>query len=165
MKGFTLIELVLSIALIGIMAFAIGPGLAAGVKSYDLITTRKQMLGSSRAGMDRMVREIRLIPGSAQVTSIGASSFQFQYPAGTSITYSLSGTNLMRNSDILISDVSALTFTYYGETDVVTATAASVRSVGIQFTSTGHGSIPSYTLRTRVFLRNTGNNYANYTTP
>jgi len=136
LRGFTLVEMILSIAMMGMMAALLGPWLVTSIKSYDLITSRQTMLAQVRSGFDRMTREIRLIPGQSQVTATTASSFQFQYPAGTSITYSLSGTNLMRNSDVLIPNVSALSFTYYDQSGASTVTASSVRSVSFQITAT-----------------------------
>jgi prepilin-type N-terminal cleavage/methylation domain-containing protein len=164
-RAFTIIELILTIAILGVLAGGIGPGVSAAINTYDRILNRRQMLAEAEAGMERMVREIRLIPGSSQVTSAATTSFQFQYPTGTSITYSLSGTNLSRNSDILLANISSLAFTYYTQAGATTTTAASVRSVGIQFTMTSSGSTPSLTLSTRVFIRNTGNNYVNFTSP
>jgi prepilin-type N-terminal cleavage/methylation domain-containing protein len=164
-RGFTLIEMVLSIAMLGVMMLALGPGLRASLDKYNLLSARRQAISDVRSGMDRMVSEIRLIPASAQVISIGATSFQFQYPAGTPITYSLSGGNLMRNSDILISNVSSLAFAYYDQSGAVTATTSAVRAVSIQLTADVPSTSTSYTLRTRVFLTNTGNYYANFTSP
>lgn len=164
-RGFTLVELVLVLGLLGVMIGVLAPWLINSVRSYDLITTRRTMLGQVRAGFDRMIREVRLIPGQSQIIATSATSFQFQYPTGTSITYSLSGTNLMRNSDVLIPNVTSLSFTYYDQSGNTTTTPANVRSVTMQVTATTTSSATPYTVRTRVFIRNTGNYYANYTSP
>jgi prepilin-type N-terminal cleavage/methylation domain-containing protein len=156
-KGFTIVELVLSIAILGILSLAIGPGLSNAIQSYNLIGTRRMGAAEARAAMERMVREIRVIPRRKEVIQITASSFQFQYPVGTTITYSLSGTNLLRNSDVLLSQVTSLSFTGYDETGVATTIAGDIRSVQVSFTT----SLP-ITLRTRVFLVNTGNLYRGF---
>jgi prepilin-type N-terminal cleavage/methylation domain-containing protein len=163
-SGFTIIEFVLSIAILGIIATAVAPTIYAAVSQYSLIWSRRAVVAEVQSGMDRMLYEIRLIPGSAQVTTIGASSFTFQYPTGTSITYSLSGGNILRGSDILIAGVTALAFAYYDEDGNVTATAANVRSVGITLTATVSGST-AYSYRSRVFIHNTGNRYTTFTSP
>ena len=165
MKGFTLIELVLTITILGVLSMVIAPNMFNAIKGYDLVGTRRLVLAEGRAGVERMAKEIRLIPGAAQITSVAAQNFQFQYPTGTSIAYTLSGTNLLRNSNILIGNINALTFTYYDESGTSTLTAANVRSVGILFTIDSPGAIANYTLRTRVFLPNTGNNYDHFTSP
>ena len=123
------------------------------------------MLTQVSTGFERMMLEIVLIPGQSQITTTSASSFTFQYPAGTSITYSLSGTNLMRNSDILIENITSLAFTYYDQAGNATTTPASVRSVQVQLSAITDTSTQPYTIRTRVFIRNTGNNYASFTSP
>lgn len=164
-RGFTLVELVLAILLLGVFGTVLAVGLPVAVEAYDLVWARRMVLAQAQSGMERMVSEMELIPGSAQVTTTLASNFQFQYPAGTSISYALSGGDLMRNSDVLIDDVSALTFTYYDEAGVATSTAASVRQVSVEFTVDSPGEISNFTLRTRVFLRNTGNGYANFASP
>lgn len=165
MRGFTFVELVLVTALLGVLGMVIGPPLYNAINGYDLVTTRRLVLAESRAGVERMVKEIRLIPSSTEITALNLQSFQFQYPVSTNITYSLSGTNLMRNSDILIQNVLSLTFTYYDEDGLTTSTPANVRSVGFVLTIDSPGAIANLSLRTRTFIPNTGNNYANFTSP
>ncbi len=165
-KGFTLVELVLVIALLGILGAVLGPGLSSAIKGFDTVWSRKQTLAQARAAMDRMVREIRLIQSSADVVNVSTStSFQFEYPDGTAITYDLNSTNLRRNTDTLASNVTSLSFSYYNEQGNTTATASAVRSVGIQLGMDVPGDHGTLTLRTRTFLRNTGNNYAAYASP
>lgn len=164
-RGFTLVELVLTIAILGIMVGTLAPWMINTMKGYDLITTRRQMLSQARAGFERMMLEILLIPGRPQVITTGNSSFTFQYPVGTNITYSLSGTNLMRNQDVLVQNVTALSFVYYDQAGNTTTTAANVRSVKAQISVTTTNAAQPLTIMTRVFIRNTGNNYANFTMP
>lgn len=157
-RGFTLLELLLVITMLIVLGMVLGPILGNAIQSSGLISSRGESLAEARNAMDRMVNEIRLIPNTSVLANIGSTNLQFQYPVGTPITYSLSGTNLLRNSDILAGDVNSLVFSYYDASGATTTTATSVRSIGIQL-NTG------LTLRTRVFLRNTGNNYANFTLP
>jgi prepilin-type N-terminal cleavage/methylation domain-containing protein len=164
-RGFTMVEMVMVIAILGILVGTLSPWLIESAQSFNLISNRKSMLGQMRAGFDRMVAEIRLIPGQSQIIATSANSFQFQYPTGTSITYSLSGGNLMRNSDILMNNVTALSFTYYDQAGSATTTPASVRSVMMSLTATAPNTSSSLTVQTRLFLRNTGNYYANFTSP
>ena len=161
-KGFTLVELVLVIALMGILAAVLGPALERAVRQYDLISSRKQTLAQARAAMDRMVKEIRLIQSSADVTDVSSStSFQFQYPHGTAITYDLNSTNLRRNTVTLASPLSALTFSYFDSAGSATSVAANVRRVQILFTITAPHNNGSLTLQTSAYLRSTDTDYAN----
>lgn len=156
--GFTLVELVLVIALLGVLSIVLGPSIQESVQGYDMVWTRRQVIAQARAGMDRMTAEIQLIPGSSSIVNIGSStSFTFRYPSSYQIRYRLNGGYIQRNSYNLIEHVSALSFIYYNEDGNTTSNPNQVRSVGIQFTIDPQTVIPTYTLRTRVFLRNTGN--------
>jgi prepilin-type N-terminal cleavage/methylation domain-containing protein len=165
-RGFTVVELVMVIALLAIEAFMLGPPLTAAVKEYALVASRRQALAEARTAMDRMVKEIRLIPSSAAVVSVASpTNFQFQYPLGTAITYSLNGTTLERNGIALASNVGVLQFKYYDSSGSETANPANVNRVMIWLTTnvaSGGGTLP---LATTVFLRNTGNEYGNFTSP
>ena len=163
--GFTLIELVIVIALVGVLGAVLAWGLPAAVQGYDLVWARRGVVANARGGLQRMVSEIRLIPGAGQITSIAATNFQFQYPVGTAITYSLSGGDILRNSDVLINNVSALTFTYFDEDGSVATTPSDVHLVGINLTVDSPGNVSNYDLRTKIFIRNTGNDYVNFTSP
>lgn len=165
LKAFTLLELLLAIIMLIILGMMLGPVLNNVVLSSNLIFSRREVIAEARNGMERMVSEIRLTPNTNVLASITATNLQFQYPAGTAITYSLSNGNLMRNSDILVAGVSSIAFSYYNEAGNNTATAANVRSIGIKFTTTSPTESSSLTLQTRVFLRNTGHNYATFTSP
>lgn len=149
-------ELVLVIAMLGILAAVLGPALNRAVRGYDIVWSRRAALAQARSAMDRMAQEIRLIQSSADVLNVSSStSFQFEYPDATSITYSLSSTNLLRNTDILASNITALEFRYFDSAGVATATAVNVRRVQITFTITA-GSYGTLTLGTHAFIRTTG---------
>ncbi len=161
--GFTLVELVLVIAMLGILAAVLGPGLGTALRSYQVVLARRATLAQARAGMDRIVHEIRLIGRPSDILNVSSStSFQFEYPNNNAITYSLSGTNLLRNSDVLASPVSALEFKYYRASGAETATASLVQRVQITFTTTAPAGQGSLTLRTNVFLRALNDRYADF---
>lgn len=162
-RGFTSVELVLVIALLGIEAFMLGPPLAVAVKEYALVSSRRQALVDAQLAMDRMVKEIRLIPSSAAVIDISSSTyFQFQYPLGTTITYALNGTTLERNGKALASNVVLLEFQYFDGSFWFANTTASVRTVQIRLTLNALPNFGTMPLVTTVFLRNAGNQYQNF---
>lgn len=165
-RGFTTIELVLVVALLGLEAFMLGPPLAVAVKEYALVSSRRQLLAEARAAMDRMVKEVRLIPSSAAVLDVSsATAFEFEYPLGTSITYALDGTDLERGGVVLASNVGLLEFKYYDSAGAETLVEAAVREVQIRLTLNDPFNSGTMPLSTRVFLRNTGNEYNDYTSP
>lgn len=165
-RGFTVLELVLVVALLGIEAFMLGPPLAVAVKEYALVSSRRQVLAEARSAMDRMVKEIRLIPSSGAVISVAsATNFQFQYPLGTLITYSLNGTTLERNGAALASNVGTLEFKYYDSIMAETLNPGSVRFVRIRLTINAPSNSGTLPLETAVFLRSTGVEYGTFTSP
>jgi len=116
--------------------------------------------------MDRMVKEIRLIPSAAAIVNIsGPAQFTFQYPLGTTITYGLSGTDLQRNGILLAPNVGLLEFKYYNSAGTETSTASNVRTIQIRLTMNAPSAQGTLPLTTTVFLRNMGNNYGNFTSP
>ena len=58
-KGFTLLEMIMVIILIGIVAAVIAMPLAQGVKGWFAATSREGISQSGRIGIERMAREIR----------------------------------------------------------------------------------------------------------
>lgn len=159
-RGFTIVELVLVLALVGILAAAVGPPLATGLRGYVLVRDRRAFLAQGRAAMDRMVSEIRLIRSSVDVLEISSPTrFRFEYPDGTAILYEWVGTDLQRNGNILAGNVSSFVVRYYNAAGLTTSSPSALRRVRIELTLDDPGETPPLSLRTDVFLRNTGNNY------
>ncbi len=158
-RAFTLLELLLTVTMLMILGGVVGPILGNVVKSTTFVWARGDALAQARIAIERLVMELRLVPSTSQLTTIAGSNLVFQYPTGTSLQYWLSGTDFKRNSDVLVGNVTALSFSYFDQQGNTTSTIANVRSVGIQLSVLPPSSGTALTLRTRVFLRNTGNNY------
>ncbi len=112
-QGFTLIELILAIVIVGIIAIAITAAFAPTMRVSVAVDTRKEALQNARSAMERMLREIR----EAKSISAGFTpvSLTFINPANSTITYSWSGTPstpLQRNGTDLACCVEAMTLTY-----------------------------------------------------
>lgn len=147
-RGFTLIELVLVIILIGIIAGVIALPLLEGTKGWFQATTRETITESGRVAMERMMREIRNTGRKADntpcISSAASSTFTFSDINGdltncNSTTFSLSGANIQRNGINLSDNVQSLTFSYYDANNAPTAVAANVRRVVIEIVSTRGG--------------------------
>lgn len=160
-KGFTLIEMVMVITLLGIIGGIIAIPLYIGTKGWLEATTREGITESGRIAIERMMREIRNTSRTAAnnpcISTATATAFSFSDAGGdlaacNTTTFSLSGTNLLRGADILANDVNSLAFTYYDNANAPTAVAANVRRVGIEIVSTsGSETLRKYS---EVYLSN-----------
>lgn len=126
-SGFSLIELISVIVILGIVS-AIGVKLLGGtVKAYfdgkGYIIADAQ----ARVALTRMTRELHLIRSATatDLTVTPSTEITFKDTSGASIRYYLSGTSLMRNSQILADGVTNLSLTYLqrdGKTATTTVT-------------------------------------------
>ncbi len=148
--GFTLIELVIVIIITGIIIVIASRFLAVGLTSYRNASNLNGSYRNVQLAMERMSRDFRSVPAVSNISTATASTFTFTNSGGTSISYSLSGSNLMRNSQALASHVSALTFTYYTSAGSTTSTISAIRYIGVSVTFSG-GGIQSMTVTTTVF--------------
>lgn len=152
--GFTLIELVITIVLVGIIASIGSLLIMQGTKEYIAQDVRAGLATQGRLGIERMAREVRTIRSRtlADIPVWGAGTLQFTDLTGTSVTYTVGAGTLTRNGTALASDVSALAMSYF-QSDGVTAATAATNIWIIQITLTVTRSGESQTLRLRVHPR------------
>jgi len=154
-RGFTIVELILTIVLIGIL-FGLGSlVLIQGLDSYAHIFARNTTLQRARYAMERMVREIRIISDqNNSLRSIQGTQLSFIDAASLETDFHWTGQTLWRGNDRLSDDVTALNFTGFRDDNVVTSAAPQVRRVRIQLTVAPPGQTAPLVLRTDIFLRN-----------
>ena len=126
-RGFTLIELVVTIVIVGIIAYIFLNFFNLGVDSYKLIETRGDLTQYERVFLNRIVREIHQ---AATLTITSSTDITFTYDDNAdgineTYRYYLSGSDLHRTinggSDLIILDnLSSLSFT--GDTNRVVIT-------------------------------------------
>ncbi len=116
-EGFTLIEIVLVLVIIGVLAGILIEPFRLAVKSYIGIETRADLTSQAREATSRMVREIRNIQKKANdkpnITSADATSITFVDHRDTTISFSLSGNTVLRDTNILADKVSSLEIRYF----------------------------------------------------
>jgi len=140
-KGITLVELLIVIAITGVLFSVIGPVI------YQLTTV-------SGYGNDRLtaIHELQNsaywfnYDGQMAVTAAGGSSLVFSLPSGETITYSLNGANFLRTEEgqtmTLAQNISNVAFVVQG------------RLVSMNITSTLSGRMEAYEQNTyQVYLR------------
>jgi len=148
-KGFTLVELVIAIIIIGITASTVGFMMLGVIKAWTFKFNRSDILWDGRLALGRMTREIREVRNTTSVTTASSSQFRFFDTGGADITYSLSSTDLNRTENgipnLLAENVSNLAFTYYNLSGTVilaptvSPSATNIRRVRIDLTLTKNG--------------------------
>ena len=161
-KGFTLVELVLTIALIAIVAGVIAPVLVGGLRSYVMISSQKAALAQVRLAMERMSAEIRLIPDTDSIDTWTSTQFQFDIPSESNVRYRLQSGDLQRGSTDLASNVSNLNFTYLNSGGNPAAAKEDIYRIGVEMTLDAAGGQGSITIRTEVFPRRFSSAYADF---
>ena len=153
LSAFTLIELVLAIAIIGLSAMLLGPPLVNAVKGFTMMANRKSALSGARLAMERMFSETILIPSTDDIDTWTGTNFQFDIPTESNISYALNSGNLERSGVILTDDVTSLTFAYYDSSGNTASTKADIKRVGFEIVvnaGTGSGTLKT---RTQAFPR------------
>jgi MSHA biogenesis protein MshO len=86
-RGFSLIELVVTLVVLGILATGVSRYLGYGAQLYTDVAAREQILGQSRFVAERLVRELRnAAPNSARVMQqVGVSCLEFTPVAASGV--------------------------------------------------------------------------------
>ena len=156
-RGFTLVELILSIVIISAIFVVMAQILITGLDSYRLVVNRREALQGARLAVNMMEGELQPVADPAtDISAISSTSIQFTNANSQSVTYSISGSDLLRNSKILASNLgSASGFSYYTNGGSTTTDPAQVYRIDIvvevDAEETQYGSVEAHA---SVFLRN-----------
>lgn len=126
-RGFTLIELILVVVLLGIVALALTAAFVPTARISVAVDTRKDALQNTRLAMERMLREIREARSIAVCCPL--TSLTFTNAANGVIAYSWSGAALaplQRNAIDLACCVQGFTLNYLRKDGLPAALPAEV---------------------------------------
>lgn len=106
-----------------VMALVVSYVVEEPMRFYARVNPSMTASYQARLCAGRMQADIRDLTDTATVSSMTSTAFTFGDSGGNTVAYSLSGTDLQRNGDLIAQGVTALTFTYW-KSDGTTATAA-----------------------------------------
>lgn len=165
-RGFTLIELVATLVLVGILTAVAAIGIAQGVKGYIFARENTSISQRAQLAMERMRREMILITG---ITAAGDSSIAFTNSAGGR-SIGLVGNDVLMAADAggvldgdapLIRNVTNFTLDYYKNDGIALWTTAEdiedLFSIVVNLTVEHEDSdVEALTFTTTINPRNTG---------
>lgn len=115
-RGFSLIELMVVVVILGIIVLGLVTFFTGGAKSWVAGQSQLEAQRNARQAMDRMVREIR---EASKITISNDTKIVFDTPWETSITYELLINTINRNNNPLINNVSNFDFDYSADSSKV----------------------------------------------
>lgn len=120
-KGFSLVEMILvTLIMTGVMI-----GSAAIFKpildSWAVAQAQSETGDTIGYALQRMKHEISQIHDKATVITATSTQFRFEDTDYRNINYTISGGNLMRDTQILVRNIQSATFTYYDQNNAVIA--------------------------------------------
>lgn len=95
-SGFTLVELLMAVTIFGIVMTAVSGILLNAVRQQRIVLAKQGVDDNALYAMEFMIKELRMAKSIATPGGNG-STVTFGNSAGSSITYSLSNGNIMRN--------------------------------------------------------------------
>ncbi len=136
-KGFTLIEIVIVIVIMGIVAAIGSLIMSRGFSSYfterDITSVDQQ----ARLALERMTRELRLIrvtSSGPDISVMNTNLVTFTDNTATGITYTISAGQLTRNGVPLAANLTALNLSYLTSTGAATVNPAQVFYIQVALT-------------------------------
>lgn len=155
-KGFTLVEIILTIVVIGILFSVSSVVLRQGLDSYAHISSQSSNLQMTRYAMERMVRELALVGDTnpTNIQNIQSDRITFVDSDSNTANFNFANGTLYRGTDPLLENVTAVTFTGFKDTNATTTAGNQVRRVRIQLSTLPPNQTTPLNLRTDIFIRN-----------
>ena len=128
-RGFTLLEVIITLVIAGVLATIGATLMSSGFRSYFLGRELAQDAAQGTLALERMARDLRTARSAADLTTIGASTITFVDVDGNTISYALSAGSVTRSQNggtaqPLAANVSSLAFTYLQNDGQTTAASA-----------------------------------------
>ena len=154
--GFTFIEMIIVMVIMGIILSMIVPVLTQGLNDFNTGENIFNANWQGRIAMERMSRDVLSVRSAADISTMTSTNFSFTDTGNNTISYALSGTTLTLtlngNTAILADGVQTLTFNYFDATGAATSSSATVHLIQVSI-NVIQNSV-NYTLTTSIYPRN-----------
>lgn len=127
-KGFTLIETIISLTLIGILVVIAGFGLTQIVNGYVTAKQNSDTVQKTQLAIAKISRELDTITNISAATG---NSITYTRPGPITNTLALSGNTVQINGINMIDNVTTFALTYFDASGNVAATTANIRRIDI----------------------------------
>lgn len=162
-EGFSLLELILVIAILGVLAAFVGPVVFNAMRSYDQMQRGVQTQAKMRYAIERMAREIREVRRQVtdatfpDVSSMTATSLAFVKSDGTPVAIGVAGNQLnlaySTVSAVLTDQLGSFSLEYF-QPDASTPAASASSLAFVQISMTLSEGTNLFSARARVDLKN-----------
>ncbi len=130
-KGFTIIEIVFVIAVLGLIVIAVMPFFRTVIESWEVKDRQIEVVQIARVAMNKMVKEIKT---ATEFKKANTDKIEFKDWDDNGVKFELKGDKLEREGDSIAEPIDALTFTYYKLDGTTTTDKNEVYSVKIEMT-------------------------------
>ncbi|NQT30238.1 MAG: prepilin-type N-terminal cleavage/methylation domain-containing protein [Candidatus Saganbacteria bacterium] len=142
-KGFTLIESIMVIVLVSIIFFVFSFYIREVIDAWGMVGGQRQMAVSTRAALNRMMREMKRIKNLGEITIYTTDEVEFVDLDDTTVNFRQVSTNLFRNTSLLLEDLEdpgGLQVLYLDENGTHVTTQDAIRIIQIRLTTTDDGA-------------------------
>jgi prepilin-type N-terminal cleavage/methylation domain-containing protein len=153
--GFTLIEIVITIVILGVLSALASVIILQGARIYSTEDLRSNVHYQTKLAVERMAREARLIRSCADITAPAnpSGTLSFTDVNGNAVSFSYAGGNLSRGANLLASGItSAQPFTFLDVNGNQTTACPGIWFVAVDVI--GQNGSQSAEMRTRVHPMN-----------
>ncbi len=151
-KGFTLIEMILTITLLGILSLPLAYAFTESVRDFSVTADQVRLSQDARQAM-QVIKEDLVSMSQGGVSQLTAHSIHFQSKAGTSTNYQLTGTTLQQGNLTLLTNVQNFDLTFYDQNGAITQTPGQVRRIRVSLGVNSPSNNNTVTISTDVFPR------------
>jgi prepilin-type N-terminal cleavage/methylation domain-containing protein len=112
-SGYSLVELIVAIVLIGIIAGVLAKMFIWGVDIFDTVSNRKDIVQSSRISMEVISKDLRMIKSENDIVSASTTGLNFYNMDNEHIIYNFGDGTISRNANSMVEGITSFVFTYY----------------------------------------------------